>query len=319
MSSGRSGQPPDATRRKDSIFFKDGYWQWFWQLLIYLPLLGAALIGVQIAIAVPAQSLGLLSTPGQQEEVSRSVESLVAIVLSICTVAAVLGVTWLTQRWLRHAPPTALGIGLRSGWLGDLSLGLGLGALFGIVSTSLMWLLGWYRPVGLFWQLSSPSEVAVVVLGSVVVVVRAAVAEEVAFRGYILQVLEGRWGKAVAVGGSSVLFGLTHLANTGEGYRTLVGVAFLALAGAVLAQAYLVSGGLWLPIGLHLAFNWVGPVGLGGAGLGPERAVLLVTEVDSPFSYMGSPVNLLGLALVSLLLWSIGRRRSRNPTFQPAN
>jgi uncharacterized protein len=73
-------------------------------------------------------------------------------------------------------------------------------------------------------------------------------------------------GLAIALGGRSktavlvtaVAFGLGHLANPGASAASALGNA---LGGLIYGYAMVVSGRLWLPIGLHFAWNFVqGPV-----------------------------------------------------------
>ena len=80
------------------------------------------------------------------------------------------------------------------------------------------------------------------------------VAEEVVFRGYVLQVLERRWGSMIALLLSSIFFGLEHLQNPGETAVDVVNV--IVDAGVPLAAAYLMSRSLWLSIGLHCGWNF---------------------------------------------------------------
>lgn len=81
------------------------------------------------------------------------------------------------------------------------------------------------------------------------------ICEEITFRGCVLQVLETRWGSAVALGLSSVFFGLVHFQNPGE---TTFEVVDVVLSGGLpYAAAYLMTRSLWLPIGLHCGWDFV--------------------------------------------------------------
>lgn len=84
-----------------------------------------------------------------------------------------------------------------------------------------------------------------------------AVGEELLFRGYAFQTLMVHMGPFATILPFGVLFGLAHGSN--------LAVSNLALAnttawGILLGYSFLRSGDLWLPIGLHLGWNWALPL-----------------------------------------------------------
>lgn len=79
-------------------------------------------------------------------------------------------------------------------------------------------------------------------LGTVVV---APVAEELLFRGYLLNLWMARWGVWPAVVASSLVFGLLHMEKS----------VFAAGLGVVVALVYLRYDSLWPGIVLHAAYN----------------------------------------------------------------
>jgi membrane protease YdiL (CAAX protease family) len=84
-----------------------------------------------------------------------------------------------------------------------------------------------------------------------------AVGEEMLFRGYAFQVLVKEIGPFATILPVAVLFGLAHSANLNFSW-----VAFIntMLWGVLLGYAFVVSGDLWLPVGLHFGWNWTMPV-----------------------------------------------------------
>ncbi|HXB61995.1 MAG TPA: type II CAAX endopeptidase family protein [Acidobacteriaceae bacterium] len=80
----------------------------------------------------------------------------------------------------------------------------------------------------------------------------AALAEEVTFRGYPFQRLIEAAGPTTATVIMSVFFGVVHIWNTDA---SLISVLVTMLAGVLLSLAYLRTRALWLPWGLHLAWN----------------------------------------------------------------
>ena len=89
-----------------------------------------------------------------------------------------------------------------------------------------------------------------------------AVNEELLFRGVVFRILEERTGSVIALVSSSLIFGLTHLVND---HATLWGTLALGIEGGMLTGVcYVFSRSLWLPIGLHFAWDYthIGVFGL---------------------------------------------------------
>lgn len=125
----------------------------------------------------------------------------------------------------------------------------------------------------------------------------AAVGEEVIFRGALFRLIEERSGTLVAIAVSASVFGLLHAANRGA---TWISTAAITLeAGVLLGLTYAAMRSLWLPIGLHLGWNFTeggivgavvsgghahglyqttyqGPMWLTGGAFGPEASLVAV-------------------------------------------
>jgi membrane protease YdiL (CAAX protease family) len=81
-----------------------------------------------------------------------------------------------------------------------------------------------------------------------------AVIEELLFRGILFRIMEEHLGTVITLAASSILFGLTHLVNVNA---TLWGTISIGLTGGTMtAAAYVATRSLWLPIGLHFAWNF---------------------------------------------------------------
>jgi uncharacterized protein len=107
----------------------------------------------------------------------------------------------------------------------------------------------------------SPFNLASIFFVSVVLLF-GAIGEEMLFRGYAFQVLIGYLGPFATILPFAMLFALAHLSNPGQGTPSVAVVAPLntLLWGVLLGWAFLRSGDLWLPIGLHFGWNWVLPL-----------------------------------------------------------
>lgn len=133
-----------------------------------------------------------------------------------------------------------------------------------------------------------------------------AVGEEMLFRGYGFQVMVRGIGAFATILPVAVLFALAHSQNLNFGPLALLNTI---LWGVVLGFAYVRSGDLWLPIGLHFGWNWslpmlgvnlsgftmdvtgyamhwkVGPTVSGGA-YGPEGGLLTTAVAIGLFFYL---------------------------------
>jgi membrane protease YdiL (CAAX protease family) len=134
--------------------------------------------------------------------------------------------------------------------------------------------------------------------------VMAGVFEELLIRGVLYRVLDRHLGTWWALGISAAVFGLLHIFNPGA---TIVSALAIALeAGVLLGLAYAATRRLWVPIGLHIAWNftqsgiWGSPTsGLNLDGL--LRAHLSGPAIISggPFGIEGSLVTVIAGALLS--------------------
>jgi len=146
----------------------------------------------------------------------------------------------------------ALGLRFHSRWFRQALAGMAWGA--GVISATAL-LLSLFRAAA-FPSLAPSSLPHFVLLASFLFL--AAAFEELTFRGYALQRVSQACGPVVAAGVSSALFGFAHYGNP---QATLLSTLNTALAGVLLAVARLRSRALWMPIGLHFAWNlFLGPV-----------------------------------------------------------
>jgi membrane protease YdiL (CAAX protease family) len=140
-----------------------------------------------------------------------------------------------------------LGLPRRPTALREWSLGAAIGWGIVVLSVLPMALMGaldvhfWLSP-HTFWLL----------IVNLVTLAVGALVEEVAFRGYPYRRLIEAVGPTTATIGLSVLFGLIHALNPDA---TWTSVLITMLAGLLLSVAWLRTHGLWLPWGLHFAWN----------------------------------------------------------------
>jgi len=205
-----------------------------------------------------------------------------AVLAALC-----LGVYIAACKWIERRRPTELA--LRPAPV-ELAEGTVLGfALFSSVM-AILWIAGVYHPArwGGYRQLGSGLLFAAL----------AAILEELLFRGLLFRLcstLLGTWGALLFTSG---LFGAAHAANHGATVGSSLAIALEA--GILLGAAYAATRRLWVPIGLHLAWNFtegsvfgmtlsgntmgdgliggtlIGPRILTGGEFGPEASIVAV-------------------------------------------
>lgn len=152
----------------------------------------------------------------------------------------------------------------RTKFLPETAVGFLLGATLVGAIIGFTMLCGSYKATGVNAQ---PDLVNALILLSC-----AAATEELIFRGYIFQTLERAWGTLAAVVIGSILFGLSHMLGPSElaMQERLYGSMCLVFGSGLLYSAlYLIRRRLWLPVGMHCAWNYFqGPIfGLSVSGL----------------------------------------------------
>jgi membrane protease YdiL (CAAX protease family) len=172
----------------------------------------------------------------------------IALEVTILTIA-----TWTARRYIDRRTFISLGLSIhRTAWV-DLIAGFLLSAFqFSMIylTTTVM---GWSQFQSWAWE----SERLETVIGKTVLMFLlffgVAYREELLSRGYHLQNLAEGSNLPLAVVISSLIFSILHLSNP-----NINGIAVLGLlaAGLFLAYGYVRTKSLWLPIGLHLGWNF---------------------------------------------------------------
>ncbi len=172
----------------------------------------------------------------------------VLVISTLGTFAAAAVANTLALRIYERGNLSDIGLGWTAASRRNLSLGMlgGIGAALVVVAIPLILRVADLESVPdehFRW----PSLVFVSIL-----LLFGAVGEEMLFRGYGFQVLVKGMGAYATILPVAVLFGLAHSQNLNFGPLALLNTI---LWGVVLGYAYLRSGDLWLPIGLHFGWN----------------------------------------------------------------
>jgi membrane protease YdiL (CAAX protease family) len=171
-----------------------------------------------------------------------------------------------------HAPPPILFVGMTVGALGaigayvglvrlvenrravefaagpaarELVTGLALGAAMMAATVLLLWAGGWIvlarQPLSALWSALADS-------------VQSGIVEEILFRLVVFRLLWRAFGLWAALALSALLFGAVHLMNPNA--TPFAAVAIALEAGVMLATFYILTGRIWVSIGVHAGWNF---------------------------------------------------------------
>jgi uncharacterized protein len=156
--------------------------------------------------------------------------------------------------------------------LKELVLGALLGGFLFSATIAILWMLGYYKVSGLNpWTDMISWFITGVISGTL---------EELLIRGVLFRIMEESLGTWIALVISALIFGALHLANPNA--TLWAGLAIAIEAGIMLAAAYVYTRRLWLPIGIHFAWNFVqgGIYGVSVSGI--EAKGLLQSTLSGP-------------------------------------
>lgn len=292
-----------------NIFINDfGRLRSGWRALIFVCAFIAALL---LIVSVLRVFYVAFLTVGPQLPRYRFVPDLI---YRFSLLSAGLGAGYLCARWLEGLNWRSLGLTLHQGWLRDLVIGCvaGFAALalaVGIAAAG----------NGFEFSLSaaSTSQLGKSMIGTAMYLCVAALAEEAIFRGYPLQTFLRPKLVGLGVAVTSVAFGLVHLQNP----NVSLTIPFFntILAGVWFAVAYLRTRSLWLPLGLHWAWNWAlgwfFGIPVSGARLVPH-SLLEATDLGPSwltggnYGIEGGVAGTIALLIATIFFWRAPRLRA---------
>ena len=207
---------------------------------------------------------------------------------------------YLARRFVDRRTFTSLGLWLNSRGAKDLGIGVLIAGLMIASMFAIELMGGWLTIDDFAFSHTSAGRILFQSLALLVGFVVVGWSEELLFRGYWLQNLSEGLTLGLGILISSVLFSLAHAGNPGFSLGALIG---LFLAGVFFAYSLLRSGNLWLPIGLHIGWNFFeGPI-FGFQVSGLEAFRLIENTVRGPDIIVGGAFGPeAGLVLVPALL-----------------
>ncbi len=152
--------------------------------------------------------------------------------------------------------------------LPDTIQGLGIGSLHFITVVGTMMLLGVYSIKTTHFNGSEQLKNFIFFFG-------VAVCEEIMFRGVLFRMMDRKWGFVKALIISALLFGFIHIPN--ENATLWSAIAISIEAGLSLGTIYKWCNNLWMPIGVHWAWNYMQGNVLGFAVSGIDSGSSIIT------------------------------------------
>lgn len=211
-----------------------------WRLLLH----ALFYLSIMLTLSIGA----LLFYQGVQGGIITSIS--LAIMIDL---VSILSATYFARRFLDYRSFSSLGLKIDRSTLSDLIVGFLIPGLMMALIFLVEYAAGWTQFQGWAWQTVGMSQSAIGLLGGLSAFIMVAIGEEILSRGYHLQnLIEGlnlHWALFL----SSSVFALLHFFNPSSSLMSTLG---LLAAGYFLAYGWVRTRKLWLPIGLHIGWNF---------------------------------------------------------------
>ena len=231
------------------------------------------------------------------------------LVLGLIAIAATIAV-YVARRFLDRKTFVSLGLGGANIAWKDLAFGFTLSGVMAATVFCAMWALGLVTDVRLTW--GDGSMTAWLLVTALLPTIFIGYWEELVTRGYLFQNMREGMGPGIAIVVSCLLYGLMHAANPNA---SVLSTAIIIMFGFLRLYGYLATGFLWLPMGMHIGWNFfqgpvfgyaasgqasaqvvlshspAGPVWLSGGAFGPEASVLIIPVIGAALLVMRAWAN----------------------------
>ena len=197
--------------------------------------------------------------------------------LSPLPVVFLLLVTWICTR-LRGQSLATVGLRIDASWLRQALWGVAIGSALMLAASAMILAAGGVRFA------PDPAGGVVALAHGAWIFLWVALLEEILFRGFLFQRMVDGAGAWVALLLMAALFTVAHWGNPGmQGTTQVLATIDTALGAILLGLAYLRTGSLALPIGIHFGWNWIQGSMLGFDVSGLDQAGWLLPELlDKP-------------------------------------
>lgn len=141
---------------------------------------------------------------------------------------------------------------------------------------------------------------------------RTVFTEELLCRGALLYILLQRFGSKRAILTTSLIFAALHWMNAGvwgDWIQLLLVFLFTFVMGLLLAYAYVRTGSLWMPLAIHLGWNWVQNYAFPGTAPGAHLFILSAPPPSVTISYLAFFTMLLlpKVLIIGVNYWMLNR------------
>lgn len=254
-----------------------------------------------------------------------------AALRSFLPFAGILIALWFASRFIDKRPMEDYGLHFSGGWWRDMTAGLIIGIFLLAVIFGLELALGWINIIQTGYSSLGLTPFWVGILMYFIFYVAVGLFEESLVRGYLLRnIAEGlknlrispRIAIGISLGITSILFGILHIGNPSVSAMAMI---LLALAGVFLGLGYILTGNLWLSIGIHIAWNFAEGIlfGFPVSGVASELAVFQIHQAG-PILFTGGNfgpegglmclvIVILGMSLVFLYVKLIKQKIQIDP------
>ena len=192
-------------------------------------------------------------------------------------------------KWVERRAVTELG---GSGALIEWAGGAALGVLLGLLTLAPLWGMSVYRVEGPGDSFPLIKQIPEMLLVSVM--------EEILMRGVVFRIAQQAWGTRRALLLTTLLFVVAHL----PGEISPVGMLVTAAASLAFTAAYQLSGRLWLPMGMHFAWNYLFSAVFSVPVSGHEAKGWLHGSMSGPDWLSGGAYGVEASAM-ALFVWSV--------------
>lgn len=199
-----------------------------------------------------------------------------------------------------------IGMKLKKESFKHLVLGFVIALLMQITLYIIAIVLGSYKFVGSDFANYPIYEVIISIIIAFIMMAFAGFCEEIVFRGIMLKYLMKSKGKVFAIMISSITFSLLHIGRGGDNIMFFI---FAVAAGAVFAGLYIITDSLYLPIGLHFAYDFYGVLIKCGDGLLFNLKSVFIFNIVKDCDTMLGAVECIEYLLVLIIVFIIYKRK----------